>query len=192
MKGGDILDNNALLEIRRLLNKKNIILCFTGPFSKGVVSDLTSAAKNFIKLDFETEVKNQNVFSVFIEQIQNMKNYCDTKKEDSFYYEICNSAIILIEKNQNNYCIRSGNLIESNDSYKLVEKLEKIIKSDKDQLKKMYKEQLKKPISDDAKGAGLGFIDMARKANQEIKYQLVNENFDKKYFTLEVIVEGRD
>ena len=64
--------------------------------------------------------------------------------------------------------IKAGNLIENADVERLREKLEQIRKADKDELKAMYKETLKGETPEGSKGAGVGFIEIARRSSRPI------------------------
>ena len=62
--------------------------------------------------------------------------------------------------------------------------LKKINKSNKKSLKELYKEQIKKGRLSDKGGAGLGFIDIARKTGQQLMYSFLDINEKKTYFVL--------
>ena len=56
------------------------------------------------------------------------------------------------------------------------------------ELKAFYKEQRRLGPDDESKGAGLGFIDMARKASEPIAYQIIDAGNGAAFFTLKVII----
>ena len=55
-------------------------------------------------------------------------------------------------------------------------------------LKVLYKEQRRKPVMDNASGAGLGLIDMARKASQPLAYEVQEIDNNTAFFTLKAVV----
>lgn len=177
-----------LLRIQNTLRDNGILISFSGRFSQGIIEELGDALKKHLEAEDTPKNDIYNVFSVFIEQTQNIKNYASTMLQSKNYDKIVNSGIVSIGKSISNYFVWSGNLMENRDVEKLACKLEQIINADKDTLKKLYKEQLRKEPLPDSIGAGVGLIDMARKAVSPIGYtiQKVNEEFS--FFELRVIV----
>jgi hypothetical protein len=61
-------------------------------------------------------------------------------------------------------------MVEIADAQLLASRIEPLNRMNKDELKAAYKEQLKKARGSDCPSAGLGLIDMARKASAPIEY----------------------
>ena len=66
--------------------------------------------------------------------------------------------------------------------------LEHINSLDKEGLKDLYKEIIKNTTISDKGGAGLGFVDMARKSGQKLLYEFPEMSPDYHFFCLKVIV----
>lgn len=179
---------NNLLKLQSDLRDKGILISFSGRFSQGIIQELGEAIKK--RMEAEDRSKNDiyNVFSIFIEQTQNITNYAACMEGSSPYDKIANSGIVSIGKTDFRYFIWSGNMIDNNDAYKLKERLDFIIPLDKNQLKKLYKEQLKKELEPGCKTAGMGLIDIARKASLPIEYSVhkLDEHFS--FFEIRVTV----
>ena len=159
-----------LTDIQKTLRAKRILTCFSGRFSQGLIEEMGEAIKKH--MESEERPKNDifNVFSIFIEQTQNIKNYMSGKETRDVYQFIVNSAIVCIGTSAEGYFIWSGNNMESADIPPLRSQLEIIASLDKDGLKKLYREQIKKDVTPGKVGAGIGLIDIARKASQPIEY----------------------
>jgi hypothetical protein len=177
-----------LLDLQKFLGKYGALICFSGRFSQEIIEELGDAVKKYLETEAMSQNDTYNVFSVFIEQTQNIKNYSAQKNGSSLGDRIANSGIVAIGKSGDGYFVSSGNLVESSDVHELAAQLENIIKQDKVGLKKIYKEQMKKKIAMDSLGAGLGLIDMARKASQPLKYSTVKMDEEVFFFTLRVQV----
>lgn len=178
---------NRIQQLREKFEEQGTIMSFSGAFSQGIIEEVGEAIKIYVN---HQEEKDQipKIFSVFIEMTQNIKNYSNSKKESiDTYTAINSSSVILIGKNQSNYYISSVNLVENKDVEKLVEKIEAIINLDKNELKAKYKEVLRNAPESDS-GAGLGFIDMARKSSEKINYKIEHKDNKFSYFYLEVKV----
>ena len=79
-------------------------------------------------------------------------------------------------------------MIDLADVSPLVAKIEQLRTLDAAGLKALYKEQRRKPLTDEACGAGLGLIDMARKTSQPLEYQVQPINDKTAFFTLQAVV----
>ncbi len=66
--------------------------------------------------------------------------------------------------------------------------LESLRSLNKNELKSLYRERRKKAASPESKGAGLEFIEMARKASLPIEYEFVPMGEDQSFFCLKVII----
>jgi len=180
--------NNNLLELQNILKENNIIISFSGKFYQGIIEELGEAIKN--RMEDEETPKNDmyNVFSIYIEQSQNIRNYILCKKNSNKYNKIENSGIVCISKKDSEYCISSGNVIENEDINTLIEKLDIIKVMNKDELKKFYKAELKKEPAKDSLGAGVGLIDIARKASKPLEYSFRKIDDNLSFFQLQAIV----
>lgn len=180
--------NNNLLELQNILKQNNIIISFSGKFYQGIIEELGEAIKNRMK-DEETPKNDMyNVFSIFIEQSQNIRNYIVCKNNSDKYSKIENSGIVSISKVDSKYCITSGNVIENQDIKALIEKLDVIKAMNKDELKKFYRAELKKEPPKGSLGAGVGLIDIARKTSRPLEYSFREIDDSLSFFQLQAIV----
>jgi hypothetical protein len=177
-----------LTDIQTLLGSNHILTCFSGRFSQGLIEELGVAIKNHMRSEARSKTVIYNVFSIYIEQTQNIKNYAFSKEESPTGNQIANSAIVCIGTVNDSYFIWSGNLIENIDVALLQTKLDSLAVRNKDELKQLYKEQLKKDSNPDNQGAGLGLIDIARKAAIPIEYSFhqIDEVFS--FYEIKVVI----
>jgi hypothetical protein len=98
------------------------------------------------------------------------------------------SGTVIIAREGENYVIACGNVVENSDIPALTDRLDQIRHLDKVALKGLFKEQMRKPRQEGALGAGLGLIDMARKAKRPIEYAV--KSFDDKHalFSVRVVI----
>ena len=180
------MDEMDILKLRNNLNKYGVIMSFTGPFSQGIIEEIGSALRNYLESKSDSKGRIFKVFSVFIEQTQNIKNYAFTLADKDEQEDILLSGILNIGLKDDKYFVSSGNLVKKEDVAELKERLEQISSYDKKELAKIYRNQLRKSDSEEGNGAGLGLIEMARKASENIIFDF--ENVDNKYdfFTLTI------
>lgn len=179
------------IDLNQKLNEKGILLSFVGPFSQEIIEELGEAIKKRIASENSNKSNIYNVFSVFIEQTQNIKNYMSFAEQENEDLALVNSAIVTIGKSNEKYFVYSGNYIRKCAAVKLAARIDELNLMNKDQLKQAYKEQKKKPLPRDineAAGAGLGLIEMCRKSTEPIEYSLINKNDDYDFFIMKVTI----
>ena len=177
-----------LWELQQLLQKQGVLINFSGRFTQKIIEELGEAVKKYLETDATSQDDTYNVFSVFIEQTQNIRNYGAQKSDTLIGERISNSGIVAIGKSEAGYFVTSGNIVENKDIGSLTLRLDEISKLDKVGLKKLYKEQLKKELPPGCTGAGLGLIDMARRASRPLHYSIVQLDDQLSFFTLKVHV----
>jgi hypothetical protein len=160
------MDHTDLYLLRETYNQKDILLCFNGPFSQGLIEEIGNALRSYMKSDAEHQdisaSSSRDVFAVYIEIAQNIRHYSVSRG----YSDAAASATVVISRTPDgSYGVSAGNVVEPADGEALVRHIESLAALDKDQLKAAYKAQLRKPREENASGAGLGLIDIARKAS---------------------------
>lgn len=180
--------NSKLTDIQKILGTSNILTCFSGKFSQGLIEEMGEAVKKHMESEDRPRNDIFSVFSIFIEQTQNIKNYMATKVDKDFYSLFSNSSIVCIGNNTEEYFIWSGNLIEKHDIEKLESKLKIVSNANKEELKQLYKEQLKKNLEPNNAGAGIGLIEIARKARKPIQYHFEYLENEFAFYEIKVIV----
>jgi hypothetical protein len=181
------VDHLGLYQLRETYNRDNILLCFNGPFSQGLIEEIGSALKRYMQSEAATSSDSLDVFAVYIEIAQNIQHYAAAKG----YTDADSSATVVIARNaEGRYVISAGNVVEPGDGELLAERIQNLAGLDKAQLRAAYKEQLRKPRNEnEGSGAGLGLIDMARKASQPVSCSL--HPFDgasRVFFSLQVVI----
>lgn len=176
-----------LYSIVKKMNKNGVIISFNGSFTQEIIEEIGESIKNYIEQD-NCEMKGYEVLSIYIEQSQNIKNYFYKKvniDNDKEFLKLAFESIIVIGKEQDDYYICSENIINNVDVKGLKEKLNYINSLNKEQLKAYYKEKLKFGKNNDL-GAGLGLINMARKASKPLKYLFMERDKKYSFFILKV------
>lgn len=168
-----------LYALRTTFETQGVMICFNGPFSHSVIEQLGEAVKKHLQSSATPRDRVTDVFSVFVEQAQNLKNYTTTR--------LPGIGTLAIARDGENYVVSSGNMILPEDAAGLRTRLDQIIAADAATLKSMYKTQLRQPLEDGA-GAGLGFITMGRKASGQIEYSIMDSVGTNDFFTITVTI----
>ncbi len=183
-----MLTNDSLLDIQNRMRENGFLICFSGKFTQAIIEELGEAVKKYLEMEESPRNDIFNIFSIFIEQTQNIRNYCMSKEGNEAFERIAHSCIVTIGKTEAGNLIRCGNLIEEKDIPGLVERIAVICRMDKTELKMYYKQKLREELPEGSTSAGMGFIDIARKASQPLEYSILKVDDSFSFFTLQAIV----
>jgi hypothetical protein len=176
-----------LFELKEQLRDAGILISFSGSFNHGVVEELGTAVKRYLETADGKNPAMMDVFSVYIEAAQNVRNYSSRQLAGGAATADLDANIVVIARRDEHYIIYAGNLVEAPDVAALTAQLDKVAGLDKAALKALYKEQMRKERKPDG-GAGLGLIEMARRASEPLRYSFTPGAGGKSYFSLSVII----
>jgi hypothetical protein len=116
-----------------------------------------------------------------------VRNYLAGKAAAGDGASALDSGTVVIARLDDRYVVTCGNVVEADDAADLARRLDELAALDRAGLRALYKEQMRRPRSETG-GAGLGLIDMARKASAPLEYsvQPIDERFS--FFSLRVAV----
>jgi len=181
--------DDSLFRLKQSYDEKGIFFSLSGPISQDLIVEIGDILKHKMKLEEASNSTILKVFSLLIEQSQNIIHYSVEKiqTQEKLNKEL-HFGIITVGFDGGHYYVIAGNLIDNKDIHRLDEKLNKIADMDNDQLKAYYKSERKKESDQQSKGAGLGFIEIARKACQPLEYNFEKIDSDHSYFTLKTVI----
>lgn len=173
-----------IYDLHKIMLKKKLILVYEGEFTQEIIKSVLSMAERNMDTYGEDSSIKRKVFNVMVECLQNICKHAESFEER----QGSSSAVFMIGKDENQYFITSGNPILKEHVDSLTGKLEQINNLDKEGLKKLYKEVIKHGSLSEKGGAGLGFIDMARKSGQKLLFDFepIDDTFS--FFTLKTSI----
>jgi len=180
-----------LYDIRSILRKQGIIFAYSGYVTEAVLSGVGDAIKQKLLFDDADTKTLRSVFAVFVEQMQNMIRYSvETPKSGVIEpsYSGIRYGVLTIGQENGDYVIYAGNLIQRSDIKRLRERLSKIRDMNKDELRALYKERLRGDPEEGSKGAGLGFVEIARRASKPIDFDFTDVDDEYAFFTIKASV----
>jgi hypothetical protein len=176
---------NYIYDLHRTMMSQKLILVYQGDFTQETTkSILTMAERNLDSSGEESAIKRK-VFNVMVEALQNIVKHSDELVDGEIR---SHAAIFLIGRESSRYSIMSGNPIRKTNIAGLQKKLDQINGLDKEGLKELYKEIIKNTTISDKGGAGLGFVDMARKSGSKLEFSFPEMNAEYCFFCLKVNV----
>lgn len=175
-----------IFSLRDTFMQQQIMLCFNGPFTAALIDEIGKALRNHLHDQNESSSAVTDVFSVYIEMTQNIRNYTIAKQlQDSAAI----STIVVSRTSDAHYVVSAGNVVLIEDGEKLAGQVKALADLDKAALKALFKTQLRQPRESlSGPGAGLGLIDMARKASQTMTCDLRRLDEKTSFFSLRVVL----
>ena len=180
---------NDFFHYREEVTNNGIFLTFSGVLIHSFMvklSDMLKTKMALFNVDKNVEMK---IFSTVIEQTQNIIFYsAERVPVPSMGNEMMGVGTITVGMEGDHYFVICGNMIHNENVEKLRSKLTSIQGMTPDELKQYYKEQRRMAPDSDSKGAGLGFIEMARKASRTIEFGFRKLDDQNSFFTLKTTI----
>lgn len=168
-----------------------IIFCYSGYVTEGTLMGIGDAIKKKMILD-ETDARTSKIiFSVFVEQVQNMIRYSAEKDEKQAAQEVSQevrSGILTVGREEKGIFVSCGNKVKAADVPRLEALLTQVQNMDQKELKKAWKDGLRAGPPEGSKGAGIGFIDIARKAKGGIRFDFTPLDDENAFFSLKAYI----
>ena len=177
-----------VFDVHKIMLSKQLVLIYEGEFTQDITKSVLSMAERNLESFGEEEGIKRKVFNVMVECLQNICKHTDIVVNEQ---NTKDNAIFLIGKEAGSYNIISGNSILKKNVAGLTEKLNLINSLDKEGLKSLYKEIISNTELSDKGGAGLGFVDMARKSGQKLAFSFHDVDEESAFFVLKVVI-GKD
>lgn len=151
------------VELHRMLIERKTFFCYSGPMTERVLSAISDAVKSKLADTNAEGGTAKKVFGVFVEQAQNIIRYSSEVVDVDD--EINRIGTVAISQTVDGFLIEAINVIDADKVDSLNGNLMKLKNMDSSELKNAYRQRLKDGPPVGSSGAGLGFIDIARKSN---------------------------
>ncbi|MEI9922144.1 MAG: SiaB family protein kinase [Bacteroidota bacterium] len=173
-----------IYDLHQMMMEHKVILIYEGDFTQETTKSILTMAERNLESSGEESTIKKKIFNVMVEALQNIVKHSDEAKEGENVNH--HAAIFLIGHERSQYSIMSGNPVKNVNLPALKSALEHINSLDKDGLKDLYKEIIKNTTISEKGGAGLGFVDMARKSGEKLEWSFVPMNEEFSFFCLKV------
>ncbi len=166
-----------------------VFLTYGGLLTQSLISGMTDALEKESKVNEMSMKVSHNLLTIFIELSQNMMNY---SKNSSLQDSGLNSKGLIIvgyDKSNDSYFILSRNILDAKDKEKIIPKIEQVLPLNNDELKTLYRELRRSGRGKHEKGAGLGFVEVARRCDK-IEYSFSKINDSCYYYIFKAIINN--
>lgn len=161
-------------------------LVYLGEFSHDITKMFTSMAESDMEKNSEERSVQRKVYHVMVETLQNMNKHSDEIKERNI-----GNGLFIIGKKHDTYYVITSNKVAKNHKDHLERALISVNSASPQELKEMYKRQIKDGSLSNKGGAGLGLIDIARKTGETLNYQFLQLDEENFFFILKVEINSK-
>lgn len=176
-----------MLAFKNTLEKEGILFSFSGTISQSILS---SIAETLEKELYSTGIPfslMQNIFAVFTEQMQNIMSYSyEHSHLGNNAFESPGICVVGYDQAKEHFFVSSANVMHPDTEPQLRIKLDKIISMNKSELREYYKVLRRSGKEKHSRGAGLGFLEMAKKSTLPIEYSISQLDKERSFFEIKV------
>jgi hypothetical protein len=185
--------NMKILEYYNMTKELDVDIIYSGALWSDGIEGLGITLRRHMEFERMPLSASQSVFSVFVEQMNNMLMYSVEKIDVDGLAGVPKGVFVLASKDKVYYA-QSGNVI-NNESVKLIkDRIDFLNSLDKQSLRRYYKEQLKSENTNlHSKGAGMGLTEIAKRASAPIEYEFLPYDYEAglSFFSMRVTVGGK-
>jgi hypothetical protein len=165
----ELLDQDAAFF--ELAQRRNVLFYHKGYFSHSIVAAMSEVVKLQLEIAGIGAPTRRKLFSSFIELSQNIIHYSsDSLVEDAGQGGAIREGAVCITTDGERHFMFCVNPISSTAVGNLREKLEPLCNMSLEEIKQAYKLSLRSDTPEESKGAGLGFLTMARDASAPLAF----------------------
>ncbi|MBU1171911.1 MAG: SiaB family protein kinase [Proteobacteria bacterium] len=167
-----------------------LVFWYNGPVSQVLVVEIGDIIKKSIDTSSDKKVITR-IFGILVEQMQNIIKYSvqKTPRMDKVNRFFMSSGLIAVGIENEFYSVVSGNPVKNKDIKRISERLDRIIAMDREGLKDYYKTMRRQEPDEQSLGAGLGFIEMAKKASMPLEYRFTAIDENHSFFSMKALVK---
>lgn len=175
-----------ILKIKDLLNDENILFSFSGSISQPVLTGMAETIEEELLAQEDIGTRSiHSVFVIFVEMTQNIMSYSsDRIQNSSQLYRSPGVVIIGYDDDKKKYFVGSGNNICKEDKDIISDRITKINKMDSEQVRKYYREVRRSGKNKHCRGAGLGFLEIAKNSSEPIHFNFSKQENDNIFFEI--------
>lgn len=159
---------------QQLARERNVVFYYTGYFNQTMVGAMGEALRQRIGDQAANGIRRR-LFSIFVELAQNVVHYsAETLSDQAAVDREIRRGAIWIGEQDGRFFVVCANPVERRAVGRIRQKLEPLRAMTVDEIRSRYREQLRSAPQAGSKGAGLGFLTVARDASQPIEFDFVD------------------
>lgn len=176
-----------IITFKKLMTDSNVNVVYLGNVTQATIDGVTEMISEDLSVRNENKRVTKRVYHVMMESLQNICKHADSQSDEesnSLEQGLVKKGIFLIGHNEVEYFITTGNNIEIKNAVVLRDILDNVNAQDADGLKDLYRSAMENSEFGETGGAGLGFIDMAKKTGTKYEYYFEPDSETSCFFIL--------
>ncbi len=173
----------SLADFYRDMREQRIVLAFLGVFSQEIMVECRNIITDRQQID-------QNVLlvltSVFVELTENILRY--SAEREIREGKSRGVGIVVVRETPTSLTVASGNRSTTEAGKKMVDTWAHLNQRSKDELRQMYRDQRRAAREENALGAGLGLIEIARRAVLPVQCDFTPSDDTHGFVSLEITI----
>lgn len=177
-----------IYEFRSQLQAQKVLIAYSGYVSDSIVHALGDALKQKLAIDETDRSLTKRVFSVFIEQVQNIIRYSDEAEDGGGAAAPLRSGVVTVGVEDGRFFVLCANIVDAAKAPRLRERLETLAAMDQDALRTYYRQKLRDESEADSQGGTIGLIEIARRASAPIQFDFLELDPRTTFFCLKAFI----
>lgn len=165
-----------IYDFYKIMSENQILLIYQGLFDQEMIKSVLSMTEKKLTQEKVEELIKKKLFNIMVEGLQNI---C---KHQIRMNDVNENPMLIISQSDEFFFVITGNLISNSKIETVASKINQVNGLDKDELKELYKKARLNSTISDVGGAGLGFIDIARKSGNKIDFKFYTINSEVSFF----------
>lgn len=155
-----------------LAREHQVIFYYVGYFSQHIVGAMAEAVKLQLEVAGVAGPTRRKLFSCFVEMAQNIIHYSAESLTPPSHDdgEMRHGSVCIRRAADGRFLLLCANLVEPDTADQLRVKLDALRHMTLDEIKQAYRQTLREDVPADSKGAGMGFLTVARDASAPLDF----------------------
>ena len=173
-----------------LARQHQVIFYYVGYFSQHIVAAMADAVKLQLEVAGVAAPTRRKLFSSFVEMAQNIIHYSGDSLTPSSLNngELRHGSVCIRREEDGSFLLLCANPIESLMAEALRVKLNALRSMTLEEIKQAYRQTLREETPEGSKGAGMGFLTVARDAREPLEFDFDGESGDSPVFYLKAAI----
>ncbi|MEQ8905638.1 SiaB family protein kinase [Ekhidna sp.] len=177
----------TIINFKKMMTESNLNVVYLGNVTQATIDGITDMISEDLSVRNENRRVTKRVYHVMMESLQNICKHADSQSDqesNSLEQGLVKKGIFLIGHNETEYFITTGNNIDIKSAVTLRDTLDTINSLDADGIKELYRDAMMNSEIGETGGAGLGFIDIAKKTGTKYEYYFEPDSETSCFFIL--------
>jgi len=174
-------------EYYQMVHQENIMVSYKGNLDGDTIDVLLQLTERKLTTTGAERATKKKIINIMVECLQNSFHYT-TKFEPSS--TLAQSTFFILTLKNGKYQIATGNLVEKDNIFTLQKRLEVLEQMSDDEIQDFYLQTLNKAELPISGGAGLGLIDIVRRAGNKPAFNFETYPNDFVLFSMQIDIKN--